>query len=192
MGLNGSTPLIQIDDVSKVYQMGDVKVRALRGVTLQVSQGEFVAIMGASGSGKSTLMNIIGCLDRPSSGRYLLEGHEVSHLTRDDLARIRNRTIGFVFQSFNLLARTSALENVELPLIYAGMSRRARHAKAAEALRRVGLGDRIEHHSNQLFWGQQQRGAVSPAPVSSPKLLPRDEPTPHPHSRPRAPECSLL
>src|SRR5712692_1956166 len=118
MGLNGSTPLIQIDDVSKVYQMGDVKVRALRGVTLKVAQGEFVAIMGASGSGKSTLLNIIGCLDRPTSGRYLLDGHDVSRLDADARAGIRNALIGFVFQSFNLLTRTTALENVDLPLVY--------------------------------------------------------------------------
>ena len=192
MGLNGSTPLIQLDDVSKVYQMGDVKVRALRGVSLRVSQGEFVAIMGASGSGKSTLMNIIGCLDRPSSGYYALEGHEVSHLTRDDLARFRNRTIGFVFQSFNLLSRTSALENVELPLIYAGIPRRERHAKAAEALRRVGLGDRLDHHSNQLSGGQQQRVAIARALVSNPKLILGDEPTGNLDSRTSVEVMSLL
>ena len=177
MGPNGSTPLIQIEDVSKVYQMGDVQVRALRGVSGRVSQGEFVAIMGASGSGKSTLMNIVGCLDRPSTGKYLLEGREVSHLSRDELAAIRNRTIGFVCQSFNLLSRTTALENVELPLVYAGLSRRERHKRAAEALRRVGLGDRIEHHPNQLSGGQQQRVAIARALVGNPKLILGDEPT---------------
>jgi len=192
MGLNGSTPLIQIDGVAKVYQMGDVEVRALRGVTLKVQQGEFVAIMGASGSGKSTLMNIIGCLDRPTKGRYLLEGHEVSNLSRDELARIRNRTIGFVFQSFNLLSRTTALENVELPLVYAGLSRRERHKRAAEALERVGLGDRIEHHPNQLSGGQQQRVAIARALVSRPKLILGDEPTGNLDSRTSVEVMSLL
>src|SRR5438105_2679126 len=142
--------IITLTKIEKVYDTGAVKVPALRGVSLSISAGEFVAIMGASGSGKSTLMNLIGCLDRPTAGTYVLAGREVSRLSRDELAEIRNRTLGFVFQSFNLLSRTSALENVELPLLYAGVPTRQRLERAAEALRRVGLGERLDHHPNQL------------------------------------------
>jgi putative ABC transport system ATP-binding protein len=170
-------PLIETVKISKVYRMGDVEVHALREVSFVLQEGESVAVMGASGSGKSTLMNIVGCLDRPTSGTYHLGGEEVSQLDRDALARLRNRTLGFVFQSFNLLSRTSALENVELPLLYTGVSGRERHARAMEALKRVGLGDRMHHHPNQMSGGQQQRVAVARALVTRPRLIVADEPT---------------
>jgi putative ABC transport system ATP-binding protein len=187
-----TAPLIQLEQVSKVYRMGDVEVPALRGVTLRVDQGEFVAIMGASGSGKSTLMNIMGCLDRPTGGRYRLEEREVSNLSRNELAKIRNQTIGFVFQSFNLLSRTTALENVELPLMYRGLSRRERRRRAAEALGRVDLGDRMDHYPNQLSGGQQQRVAIARALVSDPKVILADEPTGNLDSRTSVEVMSLL
>lgn len=172
-----ATPLIELEKIVKTYHMGDVEVRALRGVDLRIDPGDFVAVMGASGSGKSTLMNIIGCLDRPTSGRYRLASREVSTLAPGELAEVRNRTLGFVFQSFNLLARTSALENVELPLLYANVHARHRHERALKALGRVGLADRTEHHPNQMSGGQQQRVAIARALVTSPQMILADEPT---------------
>src|SRR5205809_1952056 len=169
--------LIQIEDVHKYYDLGETRVHALRGVTLQIGRGEFAAIMGASGSGKSTFMNIIGCLDKPSTGRYLLEGIEVSRLTKKELATIRNRKIGFVFQGFNLLSRTTALENVELPTLYAHISKEEGRKRAEQALQLVGLGDREMHFPSQLSGGQQQRVAIARGLVNRPSILLADEPT---------------
>ena len=172
-------PVIQLEEVHKTYHAGDVEVKAVRGVTLEIRAGEFVAVMGASGSGKSTLMNILGCLDRPSQGHYRLDGVDVSELGRDELAELRNQKIGFVFQGFNLLARTSALENVELPMFYrrGHLSSREQRERACTALELVGLADRADHHPNQLSGGQQQRVAIARALVNQPALLLADEPT---------------
>jgi putative ABC transport system ATP-binding protein len=169
--------LIDIRDVTKVYQMGDQEVRALSGVSLGVERGEYVAIMGPSGSGKSTLMNLIGCLDTPTSGSYVLNGKEVARMTDDELAAIRNQEIGFVFQTFNLLPRTSALQQVELPLVYGGLPRRERRDRATRALKAVGLGDRMNHTPNEMSGGQRQRVAVARALINDPSILLADEPT---------------
>jgi putative ABC transport system ATP-binding protein len=171
--------VIQLEEIHKIYHTGEVDVHAVRGVSLQIFPGEFVAVMGSSGSGKSTLMNMIGCLDRPTQGRYLLDGTDVSKLNRDELADIRNQKIGFIFQGFNLLARTSALENTELPMLYTRhrLQHRERHEKALRALEMVGLAQRADHHPNQLSGGQQQRVAIARSLVNQPALLLADEPT---------------
>ena len=169
--------LIQVEDLFKIYELGDIEIPALNGVSLSIESGEFVAIMGSSGSGKSTFMNILGCIDVPTRGSYFLSGNEIGSMNRDELAHLRNQKIGFVFQGFNLLARTSALENVELPLIYSTTPSRERHRLAMEALAAVGLSGREDHHPNQLSGGQQQRVAIARALVNHPSILLADEPT---------------
>jgi putative ABC transport system ATP-binding protein len=170
-------PVIKLDHIHKVYTMGDVEVHALRGVSLTINEGEFVAIMGTSGSGKSTTMNILGCLDRPTRGTYILDGQDVSQLSKDERADIRSQKLGFVFQGFNLLSRTSAIENVELPMLYAGIDTTERERRAAEALAAVGLAGREQNHPNQLSGGQQQRVAIARALVNHPAMILADEPT---------------
>jgi len=184
--------VISVKNLTKEYRMGEHIVRALRGVSLDIKYGEFTAVTGPSGSGKSTFMHIAGCLDRPTAGEYFLDGRDVSRLSKDELARVRNQKIGFVFQGFNLLTRTTALENVELPLVYAGMHPRARRARAIAALERVGLGDRLRHHPSQLSGGQQQRVAIARALVNQPRVVLADEPTGNLDSRASAEMMTLL
>jgi len=176
-GAQDSETIISVQEIHKYYELGETRVHALRGASVEIRRGEFVSIMGASGSGKSTFMNILGCLDKPSSGRYLLEGVEASSLSKKELAGIRNRKIGFVFQGFNLLSRTTALENVELPTLYARISKTEGEKRSRQALSLVGLGDRIEHFPSQLSGGQQQRVAIARALVNRPSILLADEPT---------------